>query len=132
MTTVLVGGNQFIDCRAVIALAGRPLLDVAAAPLRVTLVVPGTSTREPVRIEDNRVLEGTIVRSVAREHVCVLLVRDVPIVLAALLDDQRVAVRLDLRPVGVDIYDDSNGLHVGTNVLRGNVVVGGSSGVTLG
>ena len=37
------------------------------------------------------------------------------------LSDQKAEViEMDFRPIGLNIYGDKNGLHVGTNLLAGN------------
>ncbi|MBI4269165.1 MAG: hypothetical protein HY615_02445 [Candidatus Rokubacteria bacterium] len=42
--------------------------------------------------------------------------------MATLFDAGTVHLKLDLRPLGITIYDDADGLHIGQNVFSGNVV----------
>jgi hypothetical protein len=51
---------------------------------------------------------------------------------ATRLDPQTAHLKLDLRPLGISIYDDSDGLHIGKNVFSGNEVVRSAAAINLG
>jgi len=55
------------------------------------------------------------------------------VAIATVLDSKTntVHLRLDLRPIGINIYDDVSGLHVGTNLFSGNVVKGAGTAINL-
>jgi hypothetical protein len=51
---------------------------------------------------------------------------------ATLFDADTAHVKLDLRPLGITIYDDADGLHIGQNILAGNVVSHSAVAISLG
>lgn len=58
---------------------------------------------------------------------------DYAVAIATLLDPATEAahLRLDLRPLGIDTFDDPGGLHVGNNVFVGNVIEGAAVAINL-
>ena len=46
--------------------------------------------------------------------------------------DNTVLLHTDFRPLGMEIFDDAAGLHVGSGVLSANNFVGCSIGIALG
>ena len=43
---------------------------------------------------------------------------EAPLVIATLLDTGTVSLRADLRPIGINLYDDADGLHIGNAHFR--------------
>lgn len=54
------------------------------------------------------------------------------LVSATLLDRETVHLKIDLRRVGIHIYDDPAGLHVGQNTLTGNSFANCATAIALG
>ena len=77
-----------------------------------------------VRVIDNDLQEGSdpLVRIVVSDKSVAVFWEEIPLTIATLLDEANVSLRVDLRPVGINIYDDALGLHVGTNTIAGNEI----------
>lgn len=58
MTTVELGSNRFIGCRAIVGYAGADLLAVETNPLRLSLRIPDTKPASGYRVE---IVEGKMV-----------------------------------------------------------------------
>jgi hypothetical protein len=58
--------------------------------------------------------------------------QDFPLVLASLVRPETVLLRLDLRPLGINIFDDFAGLHIGANVFVRNEVRNAAIAINLG
>lgn len=56
---------------------------------------------------------------------------DALLVSATLLDQETVHLKTDLRRVGINIYDDHAGLHVGHNTLTGNSFANCATAIAL-
>jgi hypothetical protein len=100
-----------------------PLLQVALSPLRVSLRLPkDIPSRRFFEIVDNAV-KGEDVRAnpelriVPSETNVSIFWGDRLLLSATLLDPETAHLKIDLRPVGILIYDDHDGLHIGRNVL---------------
>lgn len=52
--------------------------------------------------------------------------------LATLLKPGTVHLKLDLRPLGINIYDDPLGLHIGQNTFSGNQISHSAVAINLG
>jgi hypothetical protein len=65
-----------------------------------------------------------VLRHVATEKSDAIFASDEAIVIATLLDSgpDTVHLALDLRYIGLNIYADVTGLHVGDNLIAGNAV----------
>jgi len=57
---------------------------------------------------------------------------DVLLVSATLLDNETAHLKIDLRRVGINIFDDNAGLHVGHNTLTGNSFENCATAIALG
>ena len=104
-TTALLGSNRFTDCRTLIAWRGHSLLEVELNPLRVTLRTPRDQA---------------------------IFWKGDPLVIALQLDAAQVRVRLDLRPLGLNVFNDGEHLMVGGNSLVNNVVEQCETAVGIG
>ena len=123
MTLARLGSNEFIDCQAMIGFKGRTLLGVADDPLRVTLAIPDSAPSGGFRYEviENKAQKADKQLQVSKRGDAVAILFGPHLLcVAAKLDTGEIAVKLDLRPVGVQVYDDVHGLHVGTNTFAGN------------
>jgi len=57
---------------------------------------------------------------------------DVLLVSATLLDQKTVHLKIDLRRIGILIYDDNEGLHIGSNVLARTSFANCMTAISLG
>jgi hypothetical protein len=121
MTEVVLGSNRFVDCERVVVIDDTPLFSVRSDTnlgLLASLDVASPPARQPVKVQENNVLSGSI-RVEARKDETLLLLHD-----SCLLSARRTKggfdVSLDLRPVGLGIYSDENSLHLGASTFSGN------------
>lgn len=124
--TVILGGNQFIDCQNILSYRGQAVLRVLVNPLRVEINAPADIPGAP---------NPVVLRNVQSERSFgVFTTGDRAVALATLLDPEReiVHLTLDLRPLGMNIYDDPQGLHVGNNLFSMNVIEGAATAISLG
>jgi len=133
MSAVLLGGNRFVECRSILAYRGEPLLQVSVNPLRVDLATPedlpsGRSVQVGASIQ--KLAED--VRVVATAQSFAIFWQDHALVVATLFDAGTVHLKLDLRPLGITIYDDFEGLHIGANTFAHNEVSHAAVAINLG
>ena len=138
MTTVLLGNNRFVDCHALLGLHEQSVLQVLTAPLRVSLLIPpGLPSGITFEVRENAIVQSPgqaalCLRIVARDTSVGIFWGDVSLVLAVLFDPSTVHLRVDLRPLGVNFYDDIQGLHVGGNALARNAFSNCTTAIALG
>lgn len=133
---VLLGGNEFVDCASIVEVRGEQLLRVAVGPLRITLATPtGWDETQAIAVVENDLKLGTKnARVLGAEHSVAVLSRDIPIVVA-IADPEKpgeVHLRIDLRPLGIQLFDDASGLHVGSNLFTGTRVSNAATAISLG
>jgi len=130
---VLIGSNQFTDCVTLVSIRDRPLLSVAVDPLRVSLTTPDDlPSGRSVRIVANEGDAGDDVRVVATDRSVAVFWRDAPLVIATLVRAGVVSLKLDLRPLGINIYDDGNALWIAGEQWEGNAFNSASTAIILG
>ncbi len=135
MTTVSISSNTFVDCTTLIGIRGRPLLRVEVDPLRVSLTTPpDIPSRRLVQVLDNTRQAGSAnnVRVIATDKSVAIFWDTHPLVIATLIESQTVNLKLDLRAIGVNLYEDGNTLHVAGSELTGNMITGGGTAIGLG
>ena len=131
---VVIGTTSFVDCETIIAVKGQPLLRVMVDPLRVTMITPDDlpSGRVVKIVENHQDLPATDVRVVAETQTVAVLWNYYFMLLAALVAPDQVNVHIDLRPLGINIYDDPSGFHVGNLHYSGAMITGTATAVALG
>ena len=135
VSTVAIGSNHFVDCQTLIAVRQHALLRVATAPLRLSLTTPpDLPNGRGVQVVDNQIEPDSHadVRVVASDTSVAVFWGEAPLAIATLLDETTVSLRVDLRPIGIGLFDDALGLHVGRNVFTGNQITNASTAVALG
>ena len=133
MSTVLLGRNRFVECGSLLAYKGMPLLKVAFDPLRVQLATPeGLPSGRAVHVDTKGKSPGERVRIVSSPQSFAVFWEEDALAVATLLDAETAHVKLDLRPLGINIYDDADGLHIGQNIFSGNVVSHSAVAISLG
>jgi hypothetical protein len=115
----------------------QPLLQVALSPLRISLKLPhGLPTPVSFEIKENvqtgeDIASNPDVRIVTSENNVSIFWKDLLLVSATLLDQGTVHLKLDLRPIGIAIYDDPEGLHIGANLMAHSSFVGCMTAISL-
>jgi len=133
MSVVLLGGNRFVDCLSILAYRGSPMLQVDTEPLRVQLVTPeNLPSHRAIRVDQQVQTPEKDVRVVATSESFSVFWRDHALALATRWDPETAHLKLDLRPLGINIYDDFAGLHIGTNIFSGNEVSHAAVAINLG
>jgi hypothetical protein len=84
-----------------------------------------------VDIIDNIPVPGQHARVVLADKSVTVLFGHFPILIAVAEDASGVVLRLDLRPIGMNVFDDAAGLHVGANSLSGNRVSNSATAISL-
>jgi hypothetical protein len=134
VSVVILGQNRFIDCGVIIGYGGRPLLRVVFDPLGIDLATPHGKRSVEIRVDRTGRIEpedpGT--RVVRGENVFTIFWKGHAVLAATQLDLETAHVRLDLRPLGIKIYDDFQGLHSGTNTFAENEIRGAATAIALG
>lgn len=124
MTTVKLGSNEFTDVQVLIAFKGRPVLIVADHPLRVTLQVPEAAPQFAPRVEivENVAPGNPRLRISSTPDAVTVLFDSQPICIATKVRSDEIVLRIDLRPIGMLVYDDAHGLHVGNSIFAKNII----------
>ena len=120
MGSVIVGANKITNCRILIGVKDQPLLQIAFSPLRISMKLPqDLPSKIYFEIADNAVTGNMHpdLRMVSGETNVSILWKDFLLLSATLLDQDTAHLKLDFRPVGIVIYDDHEGLHIGSNLL---------------
>ena len=132
MNSVLMGLNRFENCRTLIAWGERPVLRVEAGLSSLQLDTTGLGEKiRGVRVEGQIVAVGDDCHLIASDEGTTLLVGDQAILFATRIDEHTLHIKLDLRPLGLNIFDDIAGLHVGRNVMASNSFTGCQVGIRL-
>ena len=125
---VTLGGNRFVDCGAIMAVNGAPILgfQVAGGPPLVSLSVTEPTAAEGVLIDENVVRSGHATVAVEGSTVTVRL-REHVLLRATATGDNVDVQFFDLRPVGISVRADASVLHLGgakvaNKVFRGNKI----------
>jgi hypothetical protein len=138
MGSIIIGTNRITNCRILIGVKDQPLLQVAFSPLRISLKLPkDLPTPISFEITDNiqkseEIEPNPDVHIVSGESNVSIFLKDLLLLSATLLDIDTVHLKLDLRPVGIVIYDDPEGLHIGTNLMARSSFAGCMTAISLG
>jgi hypothetical protein len=133
VSVVLLGGNRFVECDSILAYRGMPILKVGFDPLRLELATPeGRPSHPHVRVDQKGASPQDRVQIVATPQSFAVFWQEHALAVATLLDAGTAHLKLDLRPLGINIYDDLDGLHIGHNVFSGNVVSHSAAAISLG
>lgn len=132
--TVILGGNSFIDCQILLAYQGRPIVRVLLDPVRVALSTPNDvpKVRHLNLDEKGHVHPADAGHVVAGDRCFAFIANDVAVIVAILANQETIHLRLELRPFGMNIYDDVNGLHIGANAFKGNEIRNAATAINLG
>jgi hypothetical protein len=92
--------------------------------------VPSVQT---VQVTDNQARGNPgYVQVVATDKSVAIFRQATPIVIATLLSIDTLSLKADLRPIGVNLYEDAGTLHIGSNAFTGNLFQNCKVGIRLG
>ena len=134
MITVALGTNHFVGMPTILGFRQEAVLRVDLDPLRVTLKTPpAMPLRRVVRVADNQRGEGSDekVRVVTSETSVAVFWDETPLAIATLLNETTVSLRLDLRTIGLNVYEDALGFHVGNILLSTSTFQGNGLGTAI-
>jgi hypothetical protein len=135
--SVIIGNNRITNCQTLISVRERPLLQVSHSPLRVSFTLPRElPSRIFFEIVDNELNgESSSLNSklnIVRGETNISIFWDgVLLVSATSVDPGTVHIKIDLRQLGIRIYDDHEGLHVGNNLLAHNSFMNCTTAIAL-
>ncbi len=132
MNRVILGTNLIEDCGTVMTISGAPLFSYKVEPdgvkLSFNILSPPADTE--VRIEDNVIRRGNV--AVKADQSSVTISRDDIKLLHLSIEGDTAIVHIDLRPLGLRIYTDSNALHIGGSQLSQNIIKQCANGIAIG
>ncbi len=134
MTTVVVGSNTFAGWETLIGLRGQPLVAIGRDPLRVTLCTPaGLPSGRIVRVIENQLGGDSSpdVHVTQTDKSVAIFWGAMPLLIATVVDDSTISLRLDLRPVGINVFDDGGILHIAGNQFARNSFRGTGTAIGL-
>jgi hypothetical protein len=133
MSVVLLGRNRFEECNSILAHKGIPILTVRVDPLRLEIATPkDLPSGRSVRVDETDATPVEHVKVVATATTFAVFWDEDALALATLLEPGTVHLKLDLRPLGINIYDDPLGLHIGQNIFSGNHISHSAVAINLG
>jgi hypothetical protein len=132
MSVVLLGRNRFEECDSILSYQGQSLVKVVFDPLRVDFSTPHSlPSQRIVRVDKNAVFPSDHVRVVATPQSFAVFWDDSALIIATLMGPGTAHLKMDLRPLGIAVYDDADGLHIGKNVFSGNVARRSATAISL-
>lgn len=132
VSVVELGSVRFEEVPVLIAGGESAILVVKSNPLRISVSHP---VRRSPRVVDNVLFEATERTDLlVTSTVVSLRINLIPVVVAWVehADSDHVFCRVDLRPLGVAVWDDALGLNVGTSRVAETSMSGGAVAIQLG
>jgi hypothetical protein len=138
MGSVIIGTNKITNCQVVIGLKEQSLLQVTFSPLRVSLrLPPGLPSKISFEIADNAIKgEGLTLqpelRVVSGAKNVSIFWNNLLLLSATLLDEETAHLKIDLRPIGIAVFDDPEGLHIGKSLMARSSFANCMTAISLG
>jgi hypothetical protein len=132
---VVWGSNSLRNCVALLSWKDEIVLSISGSPLRIDLRTPSSSNaKAKLRVDQNRVVESEPgdTKVVETTHAVAILKNGIPILMAQDAGNDEITLHTDLRPLGMNIFDDAAGLHIGGSTLANNSFAGLSTAISLG
>ncbi len=128
---VVWGGNRMIDCVALLSWRNQTVLRISMSPVMIDFVVPSDGSSEnglrPLEIVANELVSPKPgpreVEIKSSSGGVAVLWRELPLITAQDIGvdgpsgQPMVLLHTDLRPVGMNVFDDAAGIHVGESLL---------------
>jgi hypothetical protein len=133
------GGNYFRDCVALLSYGNQVVLAVSGPPVRIDLAAPAPIFEVAVNIQQNKLVGSSPgffrvlpTPSPDTPDAVTILAGERPVLMAHSIDADEIILHVDLRALGVNIFDDASGLHIGDSTLANNKFEGSSTAIALG
>lgn len=132
MKRILLGSNLFEDCENVLIISGIPLFSykMEHGGIKISFNIYSPPARTAVKIEDNLKIKGDVEVETERNYAAVMVGKKK--LLEMSLEGETTVINLDLRPLGLPIYTDTNALHVGGSQLSQNIIKQCKNGISIG
>ncbi len=132
------GGNLFRDCVALLSYGDRVVLAVSGPPIRIDLAAPPPVFPAALDIRQNQLLGGqpdhfkvSGTPDLETPQALTIVANGRPVLMAQAIAADEIILHVDLRALGVNIFDDASGLHVGDSTLANNTFEGSSAAIAL-
>ena len=131
---VLIGTNVFEDCETILSFRTKTFLAVSNEPLRVQLHTPDDlPSGRHVHVDSQAESPSSgAVKVVAKPDFVGIFWEMQPLILAARVEPTVINVHLDLRALGLAIFVDPDGLHVGGGTFSRNAIKNAKTAIALG
>lgn len=132
MSRIILGTNLIEDCDNAVTISGIPLFSYKVEHEKVSLSfnIPCPPATTEIQIKDNVVHKGGVTLIADSNSVAVKLGN--ALIIELLIEGDTTIVNLDLRPLGLPIYTDTNALHVGGSQLSQNIIEQCTNGIVVG
>ncbi len=132
MSRVILGTNTIEDCKTVMTISGTPLFSYRVEPdgVKLSFKILSPPANTEIRIEGNVIDRGNV--AVKADQSSVTINHGNVKLLHLSIEGETAVVHLDLRPLGLRIYTDSNALHVGSSQLSQNIIKQCANGLAIG
>jgi len=127
-----------IDCVALLSWEERLVLVVNGPPIKIDLTAQPPLSSIGINIRQNNYVgvQSGFLRILStpdpeQPNAVTMLGGDRLVLFAHAPTVGEVLLHVDLRPIGINIFDDANGIHIGDSTLAGNTFQGVSTAITL-
>lgn len=136
--TVFWGRNRMVDCVALLSLGEQLVLAVSGPPIKVDLAAQPPLTSVGINIRQNKYVGGQSgflrifpTPDAEQPNAVTMLAGDSLVLFAHTTLPDEIVLHVDLRPIGMNVFDDANGIHIGDSTLAGNTFQGASTAISL-
>jgi hypothetical protein len=136
--TVFWGGNRMVDCVSLLSWREHLVLAVVGLPIKIDLAAQPPLASVGINIRQNRDLgtQSGFLRILAtpdaeQPNAVTMLGGDRLVLFAHAPFPDEIVLHVDLRPIGMNVFDDADGIHIGDSTLAGNTFQGVSTAITL-
>ncbi|MBI5467764.1 MAG: hypothetical protein HY891_01415 [Deltaproteobacteria bacterium] len=129
---ISIGTNLIEDCTNAIVISGTPLFSYKPEPdgIKLSFDIASPPASTPIKVEENKVIAGDI--SVKANKNTVFIELDSVKLIELHYEGDTAIVSLDLRPLSLHIYSDTNALYIGGATLSENIIKNCTNGIGIG
>ncbi|HEY4706782.1 MAG TPA: hypothetical protein VII64_04920 [Thermodesulfobacteriota bacterium] len=135
---ISIGTNTIEKCPNPISISGIPLFTYKSTPegIKINFKISSPPARVSIHIDENKILEGNNIELTADKDSAFIFLKSSEskkIKLFELyLQNDIATINIDLRPISLHIYTDSNALYIGGAQLSGNIIKNCTNGIAIG
>src|SRR4030065_2120070 len=132
MNRLQLGPNLFEDCENVLIISGTPLFlyKVEHGGIKISFNLCSPPAKTAIQVEDNLKKKGDVEVKTRKKYADIKMGKKKLLELS--IEADTAVIKLDLRPLGLNIYTDPNALHVGGTQLSQNVIKHSRKGILIG